>query len=98
MNRRFSGCTSLFFFISNISISILLLIFFGASQGHLMGESTPSEPEDGIIHPFKAAEKPIIDGELDDAVWQEQALQKDFVSLMPGPRTPKNKKFTHQKR
>lgn len=83
MSKKFSCCSSVFFFMLHILISMFLVSFFRGSPGYLMGESTPSIPGDGLIEPFKTPVKPTIDGELDDAAWQNQPLQKDFVSFDP---------------
>ncbi|HLP58141.1 MAG TPA: DUF5916 domain-containing protein [Candidatus Deferrimicrobium sp.] len=46
-------------------------------------DAKPGEEEDKIIYAPAAAEKPRIDGILDEPIWQNPPLKKEFITYIP---------------
>ena len=50
----------------------------------------PAEKANPVVVP-KFDKPPVIDGKLDDEVWQKAAVLKDFYQIQPGDNTPPSK-------
>jgi hypothetical protein len=65
-----------------IGLLVALGIGLGAIRTPLWG--TPGEAEEQSFYPFRIQGDLKIDGVLDDKAWQQQPLEKDFISYYPG--------------
>ncbi len=70
INKRLYLGTALFLFIS---ISGIMLPLYGGSLSD----------DPGILNPTFARSSPVIDGILDDEVWQDSPLRQDFITYNP---------------
>lgn len=58
-----------------------LLIFLFSSA--MILSSTAAEEENEILYPPFAQAPPNIDGNLDDEIWQQKPIEKDFITYNP---------------
>ena len=77
------------------AISLLIVLAVSAFCVKAQTNSTPSK-DSFVIPPEKSKpitipkfdKAPLIDGKLDDDVWQKAAVLKDFYQIQPGDNTP----------
>ena len=60
-----------------VRLTTIPILFFFLIMGHLSGDT-------GSLVPYHAESKPVIDGKLDDEIWQrEPQVKKYFISYSP---------------
>jgi hypothetical protein len=66
--------------VTIIKFLILLVFWYTCVWA---GSSFYASGSDQVLYPYRTPEKPEIDGILDDEAWQQEPLEKDFVSFYP---------------
>ena len=83
-----------------ISMKIRILILLGLLSLSVNAQTTTSSPKGSFVVPPeksnpvvipKFEKPPVIDGKLDEEVWQRAAVLKDFYQIQPGDNVPPSK-------
>jgi len=66
-----------------ITLIVELLLLPGFFSAAILANPLPAVEPEPFIYSLKVKDKPEIDGELDDEIWQTEPIKKKFISYSP---------------